>query len=292
MLDEDARDWLAEELGATMELAGQQIRPAALALLVSDLAHLPKHVLQVALARIRAEHKGAILTGTVLQYADHALGRLLPAEAYALAMSSQDERATVVWNDEIAEAWGLAAPLLAVGDKFAARQAFMEAYARITGEARAMRRRPQLQVSLGHDAEGRTRALHEAIAAGRLPGGLEALPDDLREQLALPAPRAALALPAPQVGVESANKALPLKRGMPRAQRLLRVRAWQDRRRSRALKVEALAKLATLRDLLTRGLPRAQRIVRVRAWQDRRRTRALKAQAAAVVNAYQQGEGA
>ncbi len=27
MLDEDARDWLAEELGATMELAGQAIRP-------------------------------------------------------------------------------------------------------------------------------------------------------------------------------------------------------------------------------------------------------------------------
>ncbi len=256
-----SQSWLIEELGATMELAGQQIRPAALALLVSDLAHLPKQVLQVALARIRAEHKGAILTGTVLQYADHALGRLLPAEAYALAMSSQDERATVVWNDEIAEAWGLAAPLLAAGDKFAARQAFMEAYARITGEARAMRRRPQLQVSLGHDAEGRTRALHEAIAAGRLPGGLEALPDDLREQLALPAPRAAFALPAP------------------------------DQKADSPVKAEALAKLATLRDLLTRGLPRAQRIVRVRAWQDRRRTRALKPQAAAVVNAYQQGEG-
>ncbi len=138
---------------------------------MDDLAHLPKPVLQMALARIRAEHKGAILTGTVLQYADHALGRLLPAEAYALAMNSQDERATVVWNNEIAEAWGLAAPLLAAGDKFGARQAFMEAYARITGEARATRRRPQLQVSLGYDAEGRTRAVQEAIAAGRLPGG-------------------------------------------------------------------------------------------------------------------------
>lgn len=263
MLDPQAQSWLIEELGATMELAGQQIRPAALALLVSDLAHLPKHVLQVTLARIRAEHKGAILTGTVLQYADHALGRLLPAEAYALAMSSQDEHATVVWNDEIAEAWGLATPLLAAGDKFAARQAFMEAYARITGEARAMRRRPQLQVSLGHDAEGRTRAVQEAIASGRLPGGLEALPDDVREQLALPAPRAALALPAPEAMSESPP--------------------------DNPAKVEALAKLATLRKLLTQGMPRAQRLQQVRAWQDRRRTRGLKSRSAAAVEAYQRG---
>ncbi|MDT0138082.1 hypothetical protein [Acidovorax sp. PRC11] len=255
MLDDDARDWLAEELGATMELAGQQIRPAALSLLMDDLAHLPKPVLQMALARIRAEHRGPILTGTVLQYADHALGRLLPAEAYALAMSSQDERSTVVWNNEIAEAWGLAAPLLDAGDKFGARQAFMEGYARITGEARALRKRPQLQVSLGYDAEGRTRAVQEAIAAGRLPGGLEALPADVREQLALPAPRGLCALPAPAAG-DSAAKAM------------------------------ALSQLPRLQRLVTRGLSRARRVKRVRAWQDRRRTRKLKAAAQRMVDEH------
>lgn len=193
----DDSDWLTEELGATMELSGQQIRPAALMLLVSDLAHIEKPLLQMALARIRAEHKGAILTGTVLQYVDHAMGRLLPAEAYALALSSSNEQATVVWNNEIAEAWTVAAPVLNAGDKFGARQAFIEAYARVTGEARATRRMPQVQVSLGHNTEGRARAVQEAIAAGRLPGGLDALSDDLRQQLCLPAPRDALALPAP-----------------------------------------------------------------------------------------------
>jgi hypothetical protein len=104
----------------------------------------------------------------------------------------------VVWTDEIAEAWSVAAPLLNAGDKFGARQAFIEAYGRITGEARALRRRPVVQVSLGHDPEARTRAVQEAITSGRLPGGLEGLTDDLREQLQLPAPRAALALPAPE----------------------------------------------------------------------------------------------
>lgn len=200
-------DWLIEELGATMELSGQQIRPAALTLLADDLGHIDKPLLRMALARIRAEHRGPILTGTVLQYVDHAMGRLLPAEAYALALSSANDHATIVWTNEIAESWAIAAPLLGAGDKFGARQAFIEAYARVTGEARALRRLPQVQVSLGHDTEGRTRALQEAIAAGRLPGGLDALPDDVRQQLQLPAPRSALALPAPEAVASATQRA-------------------------------------------------------------------------------------
>ena len=191
-------DWLTEELGSTLELSGQQIRPASLALLVSDLSHLPKELLRVALARIRAEHKGQILVGTVMQYVDHAMGRLLPAEAYALALTSTDDRLTIVWTNEIAESWAIAVPLMNAGDKFGARQAFIEAYARITGEARALRRAPQVQVSLGHETEGRVRAIQEALTAGRLPHGLDSLPDDVREQLQLPAPRSALALAAPE----------------------------------------------------------------------------------------------
>ena len=211
MLDEQDTDWLIEELGATIELSGQQIRPTALTLLADDLGHIDKPLLRMALARIRAEHKGPILTGTVLQYVEHAMGRLLPAEAYALALSSTDDHATIVWNNEVAESWSIAAPLLRSGDKFGARQAFIEAYARITGEARALRRVPQVQVSLGHETEGRTRAIQEAMAAGRLPGGLEALPDHVREQLQLPAPRSALALPAPE-SVESASQRTALQK--------------------------------------------------------------------------------
>lgn len=198
MFDCNDTDWLIEELGATMELSGQQVRPAALVLLAEDLAHIEKPLLRLALARIRAEHRGPILTGTVLQYVDHAMGRMLPAEAYALALTSADQGATIVWTDEIAQAWAAAAPVLNAGDKFGARQAFIETYGRIVGEARAMRRRPQVQISMGHDPVGRTRAVSEAIASGRLPGGLAALTDDQRQQLQLPGPRAALALPAPE----------------------------------------------------------------------------------------------
>ena len=101
MLNDFDKDWLIETLGAMMELAGQQVRPAALTLLAGDLTHLPRPALELALARIRAEHRGPILTSTVLQYVDHAMGRLLPAEAYALALSSVDDSATIVWTNEI-----------------------------------------------------------------------------------------------------------------------------------------------------------------------------------------------
>ena len=256
MLNENDTSWLIEELGATMELSGQQIRPAALALLASDLSHIEKPLLRMALARIRAEHKGQILTGTVLQYVDHAMGRLLPAEAYALALSSADDRATIVWTNEIAESWAIAAPLLGAGDKFGARQAFIEAYARVTGEARALRQLPKVQVSLGHDTEGRTRALQEAMAAGRLPGGLDALPDDVRLQLQLPAPRSALALPAPESVASATQRA-------------------------------TLEKLAQLREEIAGRTGRRTR-GQVLARADRMRLSQAKKQTAARVQAYQQ----
>ena len=256
MLDDHDTAWLIEELGATMELSGQQIRPAALALLASDLSHIAKPLLRMALARIRAEHKGQILTGTVLQYVDHAMGRLLPAEAYALALSSANDSATIVWTNEIADAWAVAAPLLRAGDKFGARQAFVEAYARITGEARALRQLPKVQVSLGHDPEGRTRALQEAITAGRLPGGLEALPEDVRYQLQLPAPREALALPAPESAPSEVERS-------------------------------ALLQLARLRDEFSGRAGRRTR-AQVQARADRMRLNQAKKQAAARVQAYQQ----
>jgi hypothetical protein len=151
-------DWLLEELGATMELSGQQIRPAALALLASDLSHIDKPLLRTRPYPRRAQrpdphrHRAAVRGPC-------AMGRLLPAEAYALALSSSDDSATIVWTNEIADAWTVAAPLLRAGDKFGARQAFVEAYGRITGEARALRQHPVVQVSLGHDPRGAP-ALH------------------------------------------------------------------------------------------------------------------------------------
>ncbi len=54
-------------------------------------------------------------------------------------MLPYDESTSVVWTDEMCQAWGVAAPLLEDGDKVGARMAFKESYARLIEEARQHR---------------------------------------------------------------------------------------------------------------------------------------------------------
>lgn len=108
MLSDDDMVWLTRELGATYALLGKQIAAAPLAILVQDLQHYGRDQLAMAMGRVRMEHTGQLTPATFMHYLEQAYGRLPPAEAYALAMTSQDERATVVWTDEIAQAWGAA----------------------------------------------------------------------------------------------------------------------------------------------------------------------------------------
>jgi hypothetical protein len=63
-------------------------------------------------------------------------GRPDENEAWAVALTSQDEAETVVWTQEMAEAFNLARPLLTAGDEIAARMAFKDAYKRLVGDAR------------------------------------------------------------------------------------------------------------------------------------------------------------
>ncbi|CNI91284.1 hypothetical protein [Yersinia enterocolitica] len=56
-------------------------------------------------------------------------------EAWALALPAQDEANTVVWTNEIAQAWSIAQPIMQEGDKVGARMAFIAAYERLTKAA-------------------------------------------------------------------------------------------------------------------------------------------------------------
>ncbi len=127
----------------------------------------------------------------MLGYLETSDGRLGVEEAWALARSVGDEFASVVWTQEIAEAWGVARHIMP--DKVGARMAFKEAYERLVTEARIQRAPVAWLLCEGFDTEGRTRALQQAAAQGRHVAGCEDL-------LALPAPRAVttLALPAPE----------------------------------------------------------------------------------------------
>lgn len=108
-------------------------------------------------------------------------GRPGPEEAWALALRASDEAATVVWTEEVAQAWGIAKIVHDGGDEVGARMAFKEAYTRLVGEAREARKAPQWSASLGLDKAQQGEAIKRAEAAGLLPPPAPAP--------ALPAPR-------------------------------------------------------------------------------------------------------
>jgi hypothetical protein len=102
-------------------------------------------------------------------------GRPDENEAWAVALTSQDEAETVVWTGEMAEAFNLARPLLATGDEIGARMAFKDAYKRLVSEARALNKPACWSVSAGWDAARRQVAVQRAIVAGLLEGPQERL---------------------------------------------------------------------------------------------------------------------
>jgi hypothetical protein len=99
-------------------------------------------------------------------------GRPAADEAWALALKCIDEMQTVVWTAEIAHAWGIAKPVLDLGDKVGARMAFKAAYESATEKARSAREHIAWSVSLGFDEKARNAAISEAVALGRVSNAL------------------------------------------------------------------------------------------------------------------------
>jgi hypothetical protein len=91
-----------------------------------------------------------------------------PSADEAWAMIPKDEAKSVVWTDEMAEAMGIAQPLINQGDNIAARMAFKSAYERIVESNRASGIKPKWLASLGQDKAGRDPVLEEAVRLGRL----------------------------------------------------------------------------------------------------------------------------
>ena len=112
-------------------------------------------------------------------------------EAWAMIPSGEDD--TIVWTAEMAEAHAACAPLLAEGDRIAARMTFKEVYAKAVTRAVAAGEPVSWAPSLGWDLEQRKRVLTAAVEAGKLPAlaardECPALPLTKAEKLALPAP--------------------------------------------------------------------------------------------------------
>lgn len=155
---------LLEAVAVTAELCGRTFSEPAARIFVADLDGFPEPAVIKALAKCRREVRGILTVQDVVSRIDD--GR--PGAEEAWALMPFDESQSVVWSDEMARAFGVAGPLLAHGDKVAARMAFKEAYSRMVAEARDAGRKVTWTPSLGHDERGRAAALQAAAEAGRI----------------------------------------------------------------------------------------------------------------------------
>lgn len=169
MNKDDYIDWLTEQIVATAEVLGHDIKATAAGLMAEDLSAYPPGVMKKAMRRVRAEHTGKLTLKAILDRVDEALGRPAANEAWAIALESLDESKTVVWTTEMAQAWGSASSIAHAGDVVGARMAFIASYERLVRDARDAGAMPEVTVSLGWDKEHRVTAVEKAAKLGYLP---------------------------------------------------------------------------------------------------------------------------
>lgn len=153
------RDELYEAIVMTAAVLGHELSPGAVKLMAGDLMPYPESKVRDALLRCRRELTGRLSLAAILQRID--TGHLGAEDAWALCPASEEE--TVVWTEQIAEAWSTASRLLP--DKVAARMAFKEAYARLMRDASG---EAVWTVCLGHDRGLRCAPIQRAVESGWL----------------------------------------------------------------------------------------------------------------------------
>jgi hypothetical protein len=173
---------LVEAVAVTAELCGRVFSEGAARVFVEDLSGYPEDQVMGALRRCRKEVRGVLTVQDVVSRLDD--GRPGPDEAWA--MVPHDERQSVVWTDEIAQASALVAPMIESRDRMGAQRAFREAYIRLVSEAREKRKTVNWWASLGHDQAGREAVVMQAVGDGRL------TLDRAADLIPLPAPAAKL----------------------------------------------------------------------------------------------------
>ena len=179
-----ASEALIIAIAATAELCGKVYTPAAAAMLASDLDGFDERAVMAALTRCRKELDGKPFNvAAVISRIDD--GRPGPQEAWALM--PVDESASVVWTEEMREAWFVAVPLLDGRQNVAARMAFIENYTKAVTMARDQRQPARWTPSLGQDQHGRVEALRIAVEKGRI--AIEHA-RQIAPQLTAPSPRA------------------------------------------------------------------------------------------------------
>jgi len=155
---------LTEAVKGTYAVIGQSMTDTELVMVVSDLSLYEPGAVMTALTRCRRELKRITLADIIDRLPGNHPG---VEEAWAMMqVAMRNEWATIVWTDEMREAYSVVAPL--GDDPIAARMAFKEKYQALIGEARAAGALVRWSVSLGYDKHQRQSAIEAAVQAGRL----------------------------------------------------------------------------------------------------------------------------
>lgn len=167
MRPEDKQEF-AQVIRATFDNYGRQSPlPETLKVWWASLEAVGMQQFRMAcMTHIRNEPKFPPTLAQLLELLGHREpGKLGADEAWGIAVKACDETETVVMNDLIAQAWGIAKPIMDLGDEVGARVAFRDAYNRLMRETAAPVR---WWPSLGSDPHKRDSALAEAQRAGLL----------------------------------------------------------------------------------------------------------------------------
>lgn len=147
---------------ATYEVIGQDLSDLAIQAIVTELKAYPVPAVMQALTRCRKELRKLTLADILERIPG---GHPKAEEAWALVSRvMRDERASIVWTEEMAEAYGVACRL--EGDMVAARMAFKETYTNAVNRSRTEKPQPVWKMSLGYDPHGRQSAVEEAVSRG------------------------------------------------------------------------------------------------------------------------------
>lgn len=135
----------------------------------SQLIRFTDEQIIAALARVRLECRFISLVDVTERISGAGKDDGRPGPEAAWAMCPKDEEASVVWTDEMSEAFASGVrQLLRDGDPIAARMAFREHYQSLLDTARRDGIPVRWSVSLGWDKADRFRALSEAVEKNRL----------------------------------------------------------------------------------------------------------------------------
>lgn len=158
---------LLEAIGVACELTSTSLSEGAIRVMAEECHKYPEAQVLGAIRKCCKQVKGRLTLADILTRLED--GRPGPEEAWStVTLAMTNESRTIVWSDEMREAYGVANSLS--DDPVAARMAFKEQYALLVDKAREDGVPAKWSVSLGSDKTDRERAITEGLKQGRLSG--------------------------------------------------------------------------------------------------------------------------